>query len=229
MDNKKFEKLIDLIINENEEQARELFHEIVVEKSREIYESIMDEEMMGDMDEGMGGQVGDLLDEINAEESGEMSEAEDMDMEIDDMSMDDGEMDDEVVSMDAGDMDDDDNEEILLIKEKQQIPFEEKASMVKLKLEESKKELQTGEDRKSISGRAYLAALGENAAIQFDSSFKPLFSVDEVYYRMDIHDFDWNTGVSFSFIKVYLIVSSFAAFKNRIIAFCGNITRNDCD
>jgi hypothetical protein len=56
--------------------------------------------------------------------------------------------------------------------------------------------LQTGEDRKSISGRAYLAALGENAAIQFDSSFKPLFSVDEVYYRMDIHDFDWNTDIN---------------------------------
>jgi hypothetical protein len=46
MDNKKFEQLIDLIINENEDKAKELFHEIVVEKSREIYESIMDEEMM---------------------------------------------------------------------------------------------------------------------------------------------------------------------------------------
>ena len=56
MDSKKFEKLIDLIINENEEQARELFHDIVVEKSREIYESIMDEEMMegfGEEDEGI--------------------------------------------------------------------------------------------------------------------------------------------------------------------------------
>ena len=79
MDNKKFEQLIDLIINENEERASELFHEIVVEKSRQIYENIIDEEMMGmeegDMDEGMGGQVGDLLDEISAEESG-MTEGE---------------------------------------------------------------------------------------------------------------------------------------------------------
>ena len=77
MDNKKFEQLIDLIINENEEQARALFHDIVVEKSREIYESMMDEEM----DEGMGGQVGDLLDEIGTEEEG-MSEGED-DLEMD--------------------------------------------------------------------------------------------------------------------------------------------------
>ena len=80
MDNKKFEQLINLVINENEEQARELFHEIVVEKSREIFESIMaeDEDMMDDEDmmedDGMGGQVGDLLDEINAEESGVMEE-----------------------------------------------------------------------------------------------------------------------------------------------------------
>ena len=78
MDNKKFETLIDLIINENEEQARALFHDIVVEKSREIYESMMDEEMQ----EGMGGKVGDLLDEIDVEEQG-MSEGEDDDLEFD--------------------------------------------------------------------------------------------------------------------------------------------------
>lgn len=79
MDHKKFEKLIDLIINENEEQARELFHDIVVEKSREIYESIMEDEMMDDMEEGMGGQVGDLLDEINMDEAGGVYEGEEDD------------------------------------------------------------------------------------------------------------------------------------------------------
>ena len=82
MDNKKFEQLIDMIINENEEQARALFHDIVVEKSREIYESMMDEEMN---EGGMGGQVGDLMDEIGHEEEG-MSEDDDefADIEIDD-------------------------------------------------------------------------------------------------------------------------------------------------
>jgi hypothetical protein len=67
MDNKKFEQLIDLIINEDEDKARALFHDIVVEKSRQIYEDLMDEEYM---DEHMGGQVGGLLDEISAEEEG---------------------------------------------------------------------------------------------------------------------------------------------------------------
>jgi hypothetical protein len=87
MDNKKYETLINLIINENEEQARELFHEIVVEKSREIYEGLMDQE--DDMEEGMGGQVGDLLDEINAEESG-VTEEDEADIEFDDEAEDDG-------------------------------------------------------------------------------------------------------------------------------------------
>ncbi len=85
MDTKKFEQLMDLVINEDNERAQELFHEIVVEKSREIFESIMAEEMEDDMAEGMGGQVGDLLDEINAEESGVMEEEEDdADIDFDD-------------------------------------------------------------------------------------------------------------------------------------------------
>jgi len=82
MENKKFEQLIDLVINENEEQAQELFHEIIVEKSREIYESIMAEEMMDDdLEEGMGGQVGDLADEINAEESGIAEDEEEIEVD----------------------------------------------------------------------------------------------------------------------------------------------------
>jgi hypothetical protein len=82
MDNKKFEKLIDLIINENEEQASELFHDIVVEKSKAIYESIMEDEMMDDdLEEGIGGQVGDLLDEINAEEQGVREEEDEIEID----------------------------------------------------------------------------------------------------------------------------------------------------
>jgi len=112
MDNKKFEKLIDLIINENEDQARELFHEIVIDKSREIYESIMEEEMMDegmyeeeDMDEGMGGQVGDLLDEIESEESGMMEDEDDLAMD------DEMDMADDSIELDAEDIGDDESSE----------------------------------------------------------------------------------------------------------------------
>jgi hypothetical protein len=86
MDMKKYEQLINLVINENVDQANELFHELVVEKSREIFESIMAEEMDDDdmmEGDGMGGQVGDLMDEITAEESG-MMEDEDEDMDFTD-------------------------------------------------------------------------------------------------------------------------------------------------
>ena len=40
----KFEQLIEYVINDEEAKAKELFHDIVVEKSREIYENLMDEE-----------------------------------------------------------------------------------------------------------------------------------------------------------------------------------------
>jgi hypothetical protein len=92
MDNKKFEQLIEFIINEDEEKARTLFHDIVVEKSREIYENIIAEEME---EEGMHGQVGDLMDEISAEESGVIEGDEEEEFDIGD---DDGE---EVMDFDA--------------------------------------------------------------------------------------------------------------------------------
>ena len=49
----KFEKLLDLLVNEEMDQANALFHEIVVEKSREIYENLIaeEEEAEEDMDE----------------------------------------------------------------------------------------------------------------------------------------------------------------------------------
>lgn len=89
----KYEKLIEYIINDDDSKARALFHEIVVEKSRDIYESLMDEEQY---DEGMGGnQVNGMMDEIQADESG-MAEDEEMDMGGDDEMLggDDMDMDD---------------------------------------------------------------------------------------------------------------------------------------
>jgi hypothetical protein len=51
----KFEQLLDLIVNEEMDKANELFHEIVVEKSRDIYENLIAEEAETDEDveEGM--------------------------------------------------------------------------------------------------------------------------------------------------------------------------------
>jgi hypothetical protein len=47
----KFEQLIEYVINDEDAKARELFHEIVIEKSRSIYEEMMQEESTADEDE----------------------------------------------------------------------------------------------------------------------------------------------------------------------------------
>ena len=47
----KFEQLIEYVINDEEAKARELFHDIVVEKSRQIYEEMMEEETVEESEE----------------------------------------------------------------------------------------------------------------------------------------------------------------------------------
>jgi hypothetical protein len=98
----KYEKLIEHIINDNDKAARELFHQIVVSKSRDIYESLMDEEVGGNQaDEFVSG----ISSEVEEDEQGLGEDDEAMgdielgdesdDMEDDEMSDDDSEFDDE--------------------------------------------------------------------------------------------------------------------------------------
>ena len=97
----KYEKLIDLIINEDQEKAQALFHDIVVETSREIYESLLNEDM-----------TSGLIDEISAEEDGMHGMMEDDEEFIDDEEIDgdydvdggDDEQIDTEVSFDGDDM-----------------------------------------------------------------------------------------------------------------------------
>jgi hypothetical protein len=101
----KFEQLIEYVINDEEAKAKELFHDIVVEKSREIYENLMTEEEAEEeldeaessdeeaeeLDETFGGDASDeLIDDVEAEEQG-MQEAEESDVEFDDAAEEDGE------------------------------------------------------------------------------------------------------------------------------------------
>jgi hypothetical protein len=83
----KFEQLIEFVINDEQNKAKALFHEIVVEQSRTIYEDIMSEEedennaeaveeSIDDADLG-GSQVDSLIDEVEAEEEGVTFEDED--------------------------------------------------------------------------------------------------------------------------------------------------------
>ena len=93
----KFEQLIEFVINDEEQKAKELFHDIVVEKSREIYETLMDEaeeeleedaeedaeEAEKELDENMMSDDMDLNQEVEAEEAG-ISEEDDETAEFDD-------------------------------------------------------------------------------------------------------------------------------------------------
>lgn len=104
MSTQRFEKLIEYVINDEEQKAKELFHQIVVEKSRSIYESLMQEEDtvseadVEEVDEGMddamgrmdqydeelgGSQSKDLIQDIEAEEQGAMMDDEEVDLEAD--------------------------------------------------------------------------------------------------------------------------------------------------
>jgi hypothetical protein len=91
----KFEKLIEYVINDEEQKARDLFHEIVVEKSRGIYEDLMAEEMKEESDEDdseeemdesvemetMGDDAADqLLNDISADETAMEGDEEVMDL-----------------------------------------------------------------------------------------------------------------------------------------------------
>jgi hypothetical protein len=79
----KYEQLIEHIINDEEDKARALFHQIVVEKSRDIYESLMDEEYAQEarVDEPVDG----MIDEISMDETDGIGEGEDDDMDAMDM------------------------------------------------------------------------------------------------------------------------------------------------
>ena len=67
----RFEQLIEYVINDEEQKARELFHDIVVAKSREIYESMMAEEAEEELDEA---EEEEELDEAAEEELDEAEE-----------------------------------------------------------------------------------------------------------------------------------------------------------
>ena len=81
-DRAKFEQMLELLINEDKEKAQELFHELVVAKSREIYENLLDDDMNVDTQtsedfgvaEVSDDKADDELDDIEADDSEDDSE-----------------------------------------------------------------------------------------------------------------------------------------------------------
>jgi|TARA_B100001094_G_C18188504_1_gene805509 hypothetical protein len=76
----KFEQMLELLINEDKEAAQELFHEIVVEKSRDIYEGLLEDE--ADVDETTDEEVDETTDEeVDETTDEEVDESDDEEVE----------------------------------------------------------------------------------------------------------------------------------------------------
>ena len=86
----KFEQLLDLLVNEEMDKANDLFHEIVVDKSREIYENLiaeeddeteesseMDEESVDEADELDDDAVEENMDQEDAYEANSFDQNDD--------------------------------------------------------------------------------------------------------------------------------------------------------
>ena len=84
-DQQKFEKMLELLINEDREGAEELFHEIVVEQSRSIYETILEDDLNDDdVDEGSEDDDEDATNEADDDDDDDddVNESADDDDEI---------------------------------------------------------------------------------------------------------------------------------------------------
>ena len=73
----KFEQLIEYVINDEEAKAKELFHDIVVEKSREIYENLMNEESDAEEDDHAEEAAKKVKDEIEYDDAKDKKERSD--------------------------------------------------------------------------------------------------------------------------------------------------------
>ncbi len=73
-DRNKFEEMLERLVNEDKEGAEALFHEIVVEKSRDIYESLLEDE---EVEETTDEEVDEATDEEVDESEEDLDEATD--------------------------------------------------------------------------------------------------------------------------------------------------------
>ena len=89
-DRNKFEEMLEKLVNEDKAGAEELFHEIVVEKSRDIYEGLLEADLEvdeADEEETKESSNDEEVDEASKDEEVDESDEE----EVDEASKDDDE------------------------------------------------------------------------------------------------------------------------------------------
>jgi hypothetical protein len=90
-DRNKFEEMLERLVNEDREGAEELFHEIVVERSREIYENLLSEDTDEEVDEATDEEVDESEDELDESDDEDLDESDDELDESDDDEIDENE------------------------------------------------------------------------------------------------------------------------------------------
>ena len=108
-DTNKFEQMLEKLVNEDKAGAEELFHEIVVEKSRDIYEGLLEADL--EVDETDDEEVDESNDEEVDESDEEVDESDD-DKELDeDFNLDEFEVEADPMDAMMGDMEVDGGDE----------------------------------------------------------------------------------------------------------------------
>ena len=100
----KFEEMLERLVNEDREGAEELFHEIVVEKSRDIYEALLSESDDEEVEETTDEEVDEATDEEVDESEEDLDEAADEEVDESDEELDEFQL--EPVTMEADPTDD---------------------------------------------------------------------------------------------------------------------------
>ena len=100
--------MLESLVNDDQARAKELFHQIVVEKSREIYENLLAEEFDEDVEEGQKEEDNDMEESMKDDDMEEGMDEEteegfDMSMEADDEPGKDDGSNMDMPSMDQGD------------------------------------------------------------------------------------------------------------------------------
>jgi hypothetical protein len=107
-DRKKFEEMLERLINEDKAGAEELFHEIVVEKSREIYEALLEDDLEDkEVDEASDEEVDESDDDEVDEASDEEVDESDDEQVDEDFNLDEFEVEADPMAAMGGDPADD--------------------------------------------------------------------------------------------------------------------------
>ena len=176
-DRAQFEAMLEALINDDQDQAKEIFHNIVVSKSREIYEELLAE----DFSQDSGNPYGKKDDDEEVDESGEPEPApEEAPMEGEDDEEDmpaDDEEDDAEDDMDMGDEEGEDSGDM----EDRVMDLEDALEDLKAEFEQllSQEDEEGGHDMDAIHGADDMGDMGDMDAEMDEEEGMPMME----YYK----------------------------------------------